>query len=110
MADCTECGAALEHDESFCGNCGAQQRPTGAELKTVASGTDEVSLDPALADTETPDEAGNQAAPGKGSNAAHSGDFESAKRVSSSSLGGSATGGISVQHANTTRHTGTTGG
>jgi len=112
MADCTECGAALEHAESFCGNCGAQQKPADAELKTVASAAGEVSLPTAaeLADTETPEDVSDRPAAEKGSSAADSADLESAKRVSSSSLGGSATGGISVPHTSPARHKGTTGG
>lgn len=37
MAECKECGANIALHEHFCGNCGAQQPPTSAELKTVAA-------------------------------------------------------------------------
>ncbi len=36
MAECKECGAHVAPGEHFCGNCGAQQPPGSADLKTVS--------------------------------------------------------------------------
>src|SRR5690242_3363266 len=42
MAECKDCGASIAPDENFCGNCGAQNPPASAELKTVATSLDQI--------------------------------------------------------------------
>ena len=37
MSECIACGASVSPGEHFCGNCGTQQLPPNAELKTVAA-------------------------------------------------------------------------
>src|ERR1044072_4646484 len=37
MAECIACGERISPDEHFCGNCGTQQLPINAELRTIAA-------------------------------------------------------------------------
>jgi serine/threonine protein kinase len=113
MTECTECGAALEQSEHFCGNCGAQQPPAEAEFKTLASGEmGDLSLLGAggQAAAESVASQTDETPPPGSTSTADSSEFASAKKVSSSSLGGSATGGLGVSNTSATPHKGTTGG
>jgi serine/threonine-protein kinase len=109
MAECNECGAAIAHDEHFCGNCGAQLAVSGADPKTVASSAGEVSLP----DSASKDE-GQAAAAYAGGGAEQAGDVSSSdlpeERISSTSLGGSSTGDVPVSRTSSTSNKGTTGG
>ena len=44
MAECRECGAIVATSENFCGNCGTQNPPASAELKTVAATLDQLAI------------------------------------------------------------------
>lgn len=110
MAECTECGAALEHGEHFCGSCGVSQPPVSAEFKTLANaGAAEVSsaltssAEPESKATTTGEVAHEDSQPLADS-------LEFARRISSSSLGGSATGGIDNPQTSPPPRKGTTGG
>jgi len=42
MFQCNECGSNVAQDENFCGNCGAQNPPASAELKTVSATIEQI--------------------------------------------------------------------
>src|SRR5678816_4696317 len=44
MAECRECGAIVAPSENFCGNCGTQNPPASAELKTVSATLDQLAI------------------------------------------------------------------
>jgi eukaryotic-like serine/threonine-protein kinase len=109
MAECTECGAALAHEEHFCGNCGAQQPPSSPELKTVAaSGEVEVSSPESKPEPEAEAEAYVTGSKDP-MHITESSDLPD-DRISSISLGGSATGDVQVARTSATAQKGTTGG
>jgi serine/threonine protein kinase len=120
MAECTECGATVGPAEHFCGNCGAQQSTTSAELRDVSSTgvAAEVSLQEPPAGVEDVGKDRSESL----HRAPEALSFESEQpeqqsdsaefaggMISDSSLGGSATGGLEVPSTNATRK-GTTGG
>jgi len=129
MAECIECGATIAAGESFCGGCGTQQ-PAVAETSASASlGQAPDHLTPAkvkVAEEEV-DEQVNVSVPEANRNTGQlSSEAEGAnkepteapsprgsadpKAISSSSLGGSATGGVKIQNTTSVPHQGTTGG
>ncbi|MCA1575403.1 MAG: FHA domain-containing serine/threonine-protein kinase [Acidobacteria bacterium] len=129
MAECIECGATIAAGESFCGGCGTQQ-PAVAEASASASlGQAPDHLTPAkvkVAEEEVDGQV-NESVPeanrntGQLSSEAEGANKEPAeaasprrsadpRAISSSSLGGSATGGERIQNTTSVPHQGTTGG
>jgi len=54
MFQCNECGATVAQDENFCGNCGAQNPPASAELKTVSATLQQIEEEQKEEQIETP--------------------------------------------------------
>src|SRR5690242_4620179 len=102
MAECIACGARVSPGEHFCGNCGTQQLPINAELRTIAADiSEDFSVHADLpAATDTPVEA-----PPAESEPLVTGE---PKPISSASLGGSYTD--NVYHAETNAAPRGTGG
>jgi serine/threonine-protein kinase len=82
MAECKDCGAKIAPDENFCGNCGAQNPPASAEMKTVATSLDEVEQQIDTPTDETPIPQATPSAPVL---------EDSIAPIGSDSLGGSST-------------------
>src|SRR5262249_38209737 len=102
MAECTECGATLEHAEHFCGNCGAQQPPSRSEFKT--SGPVAARLRTTFAnDRNNPDEATDTF------EEASSAETNSSPSIPSPSLDDSS-GGMRVSNTSSAHRRGQTGG
>ncbi|PWT94288.1 MAG: hypothetical protein C5B55_02955 [Blastocatellia bacterium] len=95
MTQCFECGAKVSPGEHFCGNCGTQQPPSSAELKTVSGAVlQEETVDPPpVAETRAASQA-----------------FLPSGEISSSSLGDVSTDDVQVLGTNAAPHKGTTGG
>ncbi|HEX6730233.1 MAG TPA: protein kinase [Pyrinomonadaceae bacterium] len=99
MAECIECGAQVAPGEHFCGNCGAKHQPLEPELQEVSgvlSGDVEESEPPSEAQDAETEETPVPA--------------ESAKLISSESLGGSHTDSMRVPGTSAAPHKKTTGG
>src|ERR1044072_4943427 len=83
MAECIACGERISPDEHFCGNCGTQQLPINAELRTIAADLSE--------DLRVQADIPAQVAARPGSEPIATGD---PKPISSASLGGSYTDNV----------------
>src|ERR1044072_6021907 len=83
MAECIACGERISPDEHFCGNCGTQQLPINAELRTIAAYLGE--------DLRLQADIPAQVAARPGSEPIATGD---PKPISSASLGGSYTDNV----------------
>jgi serine/threonine-protein kinase len=105
MVECRDCGANIAPDENFCGNCGAQNPPVSAEMKTIATTLEEIEKSDQLVD-ESPVDTEQPPAP------VVKVLEDSIAPISSDSLGGSATDpnvyGTSATSATASK--GTTGG
>ena len=139
MSDCQSCGAHVSPGEHFCGNCGAQLKPSSPELKTVAAKPgEEVDVRPRggrewantlddesplhiTAAPDVPDQVGAEAAPAPAAADEASGslettyvapeDKEPSAPISSNSLGGSFTDNVAeAGQTSTPKREGTTGG
>jgi serine/threonine-protein kinase len=129
MAECIECGAKVAPDENFCGNCGTQNPPVSAELKTVSSSLDQfeaakiqieveskvsdepVSVGPtSVADVPTEENPIEVAPVPQIQPITHENSDEPSAPISSDSLGGSSTDDVRVNSTSAQPKKGTTGG
>ena len=122
MTECAQCGAKVALGEHFCGNCGCQQPPASAELKTVSAAfevTEETPVEqppaapvPAVTfvSEEPPEpESEPEMIGGVPSDSIPPSDTPS-DSISSASLGGSHTDNVRIVGNTVSHHKGTTGG